>query len=184
MKRIALVLAALLLCGCAADDGQLDRAMNLRAQMVAKEVSFDARIVADYGDKTYEFAMQCRADTDGTLNFSVTEPETIAGISGSVSAAGGKLTFEDTALAFELMADGQLSPVSAPWVLVRTLRSGYLNSCCMEEGMLRVSIDDSYDDDPLHLEIWMDEQDVPKEAEVYWQGRRLLSISVSNFQMS
>ena len=184
MKRfLVLLVAAMFLFGCAAEDGQLDRAMNLRAQMIAKTVSFDAKIVADYGDEIYEFVMECAASVDGELRFTVREPQTIAGIGGTVSATGGKLTFDDTALAFELMADGQINPVSAPWVLVRTLRGGYLTSCCEEDGMLRVSIDDSYEDDALHLEIWLDETDTPKEAEIYWQGRRLLSISVSNFRM-
>lgn len=186
MKRVGLILLAvvLLLGGCTADDGQLDRAMTLRAEMIAKTISFDAKILADYGDKSYEFSMNCQADTDGKLRFTVGEPETIAGISGTVSAAGGKLTFDDVALAFEVMADGQLSPVSAPWVLVKTLRSGYLTSCCEEDGVLRVAIDDSYEEDALHLDIWLDEQDLPKYAEIYWQGRRLLSIMVSNFRMA
>ena len=184
MKRfLVLLVAAMFLFGCAAEDGQLDRAMNLRAQMIAKTVSFDAKIVADYGDEIYEFVMECAASVDGELRFTVREPQTIAGIGGTVSATGGKLTFDDTALAFELMADGQINPVSAPWVLVRTLRGGYLTSCCEEDGMLRVSIDDSYEDDALHLEIWLDETDTPKEAEIYWQGRRLLSISISKFRM-
>ena len=184
MKRLwALVIAVIFLVGCAGEDGQLDRAMNLRAQMNAKTVSFDARVVADYGDETYEFAMECSCGPDGELRFTVKEPQTISGITGAVSATGGKLTFDDTALAFELMADGQLNPVSAPWVLMKTLRGGYLTSCCQEEGMLRVSIDDSYEDDALHLEIWLDEADCPKEAEIYWQGRRLLTVSVTNFRM-
>lgn len=157
--------------------------MNLRAQMIAKTVSFDARILADYGDETYEFAMECSVSTDGELRFTVKEPQSIAGIEGTVSANGGKLTFDDTALAFELMADGQINPVSAPWVLVRTLRGGYLTSCCEEGELLRVTIDDSYEDDALHLEIWLDGEDRPKEAEIYWQGRRLLSVSISNFRM-
>lgn len=184
MKRLALLLlVVMLLVGCSGENADLDRAMVLRAEMIAKEVSFDAQILADYGDQTYEFTMACQVSADGDLRFSLKEPETIAGISGTVSATGGKLTFDDVALAFEVMADGQISPVSAPWVLVKTLRSGYLTSCCEEDGALRVAIDDSYEEDALHLDIWLDQQDLPEYAEIYWQGRRLLSISVSNFKM-
>lgn len=184
MKRILLVLlVTVLLTGCGDTDQQLDKAMELRAQMIAKTVSFDAGITADYGDKSYCFGMKCRVDTKGELTFEVTEPESIAGITGTVSGTGGKLTFDDTALAFGLMADGQLSPVSAPWVVVRTLRSGYLTSCTQEGEMLRLSIDDSYEDDALHLDIWLDAQNIPKTAEIFWQGRRLLSVTVANFTM-
>ena len=151
--------------------------------MISRTVSFDARVVADYGDETYEFTMECSVSPEGELRFTVKEPQTIAGIKGTVSATGGKLTFDDTALAFDLMADGQINPVSAPWVLIRTLRSGYLTSCCEEDGLLRVSIDDSYEEDALHMEIWMDGQDQLREAEIYWRGRRLMLISVGNFRM-
>ena len=177
------MIVVLLLAGCSDTNAELERAMQLRAAMIAKTVCFDCTVTADYGDVSYTFCMRCSVDTAGNLTFEVTKPETIAGISGSVSATGGKLTFDDVALAFELMADGQLTPVSAPWILVRTLRSGYLTSCGMEGELLRVSIDDSYNEDALHLDIWVNGEDQPTLAEIYWQGRRLLSVTVENFIM-
>lgn len=183
MKRIAVVLCVLLLLtGCAGTEGQLDRAMALRSKLLAASgCSFDAVITADYGDLSYTFSMNCSADDQGNLRFSVKEPETIAGISGTVSATGGKLTFDDKVLTFGLMADGLISPVSAPWLLVKTLRSGYLTSCGKEGEYLRLSIDDSYADDALHLDIWLGEGDLPIQSDIYWQGRRLLSVKVENF---
>ncbi len=157
--------------------------MNLRAKMIASDLAFDAKVTADYGDKSYTFSLNCKADTKGTLTFTVLEPASIAGITGQISANRGKLTFEDTALGFELMADGQISPVAAPWVLIQTLRSGYLTSCCREGELLRLSIDDSYEDDALHLDIWLDAGDIPKNADIYWQGRRLLTVEVENFRL-
>lgn len=184
MKRIlCAVFAVLLLTGCTGKNEELDRAMTLRAELLANAVSFDAEITADYGDESYTFSMNCIADTKGELTFTVTAPESIAGISGSISSTGGKLTFDNTALAFQLMADDQISPVSAPWVLMKTLRGGYLTSCNLEGEYLRVAIDDSYEEDALHLDIWLDSNNVPKTAEVYWKGRRLLTVSVSNFTM-
>ncbi len=180
-KLICGLWVLLLLTGCGNQEAQLERAMKLRADLIASAVTFDAEITADYGDKNYTFSMACKAETDGKLTFSVTEPETIAGITGTVGSEGGKLTFDKTALAFELMADGQLSPVSAPWVLMKTLRSGYLTSCTQEEDGLRVAIDDSYQDDALHLDIWLDDKDLPKTAEIYWQGRRLLTVQIKSF---
>ncbi|MBQ7817279.1 MAG: hypothetical protein IJ388_00585 [Oscillospiraceae bacterium] len=182
MKRIAILLCVvLLLTGCSGKNQEMDRAMNLRSKLLAKAVSFDAQITADYGDKTYSFTMNCKADIQGNLTFTVIEPEIISGISGTVSATGGKLKFDDVALAFDLMADGQFSPVSGPWLLMKTLRSGYLTSCCKEGENFRISIDDSYDDDALHLDIWLDGEDVPIRGEIIWQGRRLLTIGVKNF---
>ena len=183
MKRIAVVLCVLLLLtGCAGTQEQLDRAMALRSKLLAASgCSFDAVVTADYGDLSYTFSMNCQGDDQGNLQFSVTEPETIAGISGTVSATGGKLTFDEKALTFGLRADGLVSPVSAPWVLLKTLRSGYLTSCGQEGEYLRLSIDDSYAEDALHLDIWLGEGDLPIQSDIYWQGRRLLSVKVENF---
>ncbi len=182
MKKILCVaLVFLFLCGCGDRENLLDRAMKLRADTLASAVTFDAEITADYGEKSYTFAMSCRSETDGSLSFTVTAPETLSGITGTVGTDGGKLTFNGTALAFELMADGQLSPVSGPWILMKSLRGGYLTSCNLEDGALRVAVDDSYEEDALHLDIWLDGGDLPKYAEIYWQGRRLLTVQITNF---
>ena len=117
------------------------------------------------------------------MTFTVKEPESIAGITGSVSAQGGKLTFDDTALAFDLLAEGQVTPVTAPWLLVKTLRGGYVTSCGMEEEKLRVSIDDSYREDALRLDIWFDNNNVPNHAEILWANRRILSLEITSFEI-
>lgn len=183
MKRFLCIFCFLvLLTGCAGSDDSMDRAMALRAKLLAQSAAFDAVITADYGDKTYSFGASCSVDTQGALTFTVAEPQTIAGITGSISATGGKLTFNDQALAFELLADGQVTPVSGPWILMNTLRSGYLTSCGLEDSRIRLAIDDSYEDDALHLDIWLDENDLPARGEILWQGRRILSIEVKNFK--
>lgn len=182
MKRIIpLLLVLVLLTGCSGQGAELDRAMALRAKMLAQSVTFDAVITADYGDKLYTFRAACEADAKGAVRFTVVEPETIAGITGQISDAGGKLTFDEAVLSFPLLADDQLSPVAAPWVLIRTLRSGYLTSCAAEGGSLRLAVDDSYEEDALHLDIWLNENDLPSRCEILWQGRRILSVSVENF---
>ena len=183
MKKLAAAaLALLLFTGCSGKNAEMERGLNLRAQLLkAAQCRFSCEITADYGEKLYTFSMDCQGDDQGNLTFCVTAPETISGITGSVDDDGGKLTFDGNALAFTLLADGQVSPVSGPWLLMKTLRSGYLTSCGMEDGCLRIAIDDSYADDALHLDIWLDGNDLPTRGEILWQGRRILSVSVKNF---
>lgn len=185
MKRAAAVFCLLvMITGCASSNTELERGMALRSKLLsAKTVSFDAEILADYGDRLHTFAMECQTDSMGNLAFSVSQPETISGITGTISQEGGKLTFDETALHFDLMADETLSPVSAPWILMKTLRSGYLSSAGMEEDCIRLTIDDSYEDDALKLDIWLDENDLPARAEILHDGRKILSLSVSNFRI-
>ena len=185
MKRVGcLLLLLLVLTGCSGKNMELERGLALRSRLLSGQgCSFDITVTADYGDELYSFTMNCQGDSKGNLTFCVIEPESIAGITGTVSEEGGKLTFDDAALEFSLMADGQLSPVSAPWIFLRTLRSGYLTSAGVEDSLLRLTIDDSYEDDALQLDIWLDELDIPIRGEVLYADRRILSMDVSNFQI-
>lgn len=162
----------------------MDQAIALRQKLLgASQCSFGADITADYGDKLCTFSMDCTADTDGTLHFTVTEPETLAGISGEMRQGEGKLVFADTGLAFPLMADGTLSPVSGPWVFLNTLRSGYLRSAGADGDFLQLTIDDSFRDDALQLDIWVTEEGAPVRAEILLGGSRILSLTVRNFRI-
>lgn len=182
MKRIiALLCLAVLMVGCTGKSDELDRAMALRAKMLTQSIRFEADITADYGDKIFQFSVECQANDQGAMTFTVIQPQTIAGVSGKIDSSGGKLTFDDKALSFPLMADEQITPVSGPWVLIKTLRSGYLTSCGRDGEKIRVAIDDSYADDALHLDIWLGEGDLPVRGEILWQGRRILTIDVKNF---
>ena len=182
MKRILPVLVVLvLLCGCGSGQ-EMGRVLSLRERLLTSDgCRFDAVITADYGDETYVFSMNCSFDMEGNMNFTVTDPQSIAGITGTISQAGGKLTFDDQALVFQMLADGMVTPVSAPWLLIKTLRGGYLSSCGNDQDMLRVMIDDSYESNALHLDVWLDGGDVPVRGEILWQGRRVLSVEVRNF---
>lgn len=180
-----ILMAIVMLTGCSGQHQELNRAMTFRASLLSgMGCSFQAVITADYQEELYTFTLDCHADEQGGLSFTVVEPETISGITGVISAQGGKLTFDDDQiLAFETLADGQLAPVTAPWVLVKTLRGGYVRACGMDEQRLRVTIDDSYQEDALQLDIWFTESDVPQYVEILWADRRILSMEVKDFEI-
>ena len=171
----------LLLAGCAKDDS-LDRAMTARSEFQRAACRFRATVSADYGDLIHTFVLECHGDRQGNVDFSVAAPETIADITGTLTGDSGFLTFDNELLAFELLADGQLSPVSAPWILLHTLRSGYLRSCGAWEKGIRLTIDDSYAENAMQVDIWMNDHMDPVAAEILWQGRRILSMKVENFE--
>ena len=180
-KCVGLFLCLVMLTGCFGNNKALERAMGLRAKLLSGGCSFDAEIVADYGDQVYSFGVSCTGDSAGTIQFQVNAPETLVGITGVIEKGTGKLTFEDTAVEFPLLADGQVTPVSGPWLLLKTLQGGYMTSAGMEDGLVRVTVNDSYEEDALQLDIWMDENDFPLRGEVLYDGRRILTIRVSNF---
>ena len=180
---LAAVLTLVLLTGCSNRDAALDRAMALRTELLTSAVTFDAEITADYGDVLHTFSVYCEGDSEGNLGFRVTAPDSISGITGRIGGGEGTLTYSDTVLAFPLLAEDQLSPVSAPWVFYTTLRGGYLSAAGMEDDLLRLTIDDSYEEDALTVDVWLDEKDCPVRAEMVYDGRRILTMQIHNFQI-
>lgn len=183
MRRIIAIFLLLLLTGCSADNSEMDRALAIRNQILKSNgCEFDAQITADYGKDVYRFSMHCVADASGNVTFTVQSPETISGIAGTVSAEGGKLTYDDTVLAFDLLADGQISPVSAPWLFIKTLRGGYISSCGKEGENLLMFVDDSYAEDALHQQILVSSNDVPVRAEIFWKEQCVVTLTISDFR--
>lgn len=185
MRKNLVAVVALILClsGCSNENDGIDRAMALRTRLLSNSCRFTADITADYTDTIACFSMDCQADSQGNITFSVLEPETIRDITGTLGSTGGSLTFDDEALYFDLLADGTISPVSAPWILLMTLRGGYLTGTATEGENLRVTIHDTYEEDALILDIWLDKEDIPVQADIVYEGRRILTVCVRNFSI-
>ena len=185
MKKYAVwILIILLLSGCTGPPNEMERGVELRSKLLqSSRCTFTATITADYGDKIHTFTMNCESDSKGNLAFTVIQPESISGITGTLSGDGGNITFDDAALHFELMADNQLSPISAPWILLKTLRSGNMTSACTENENIRLSMDDSYEENPLRLDLWLNPENKPVQADILYDGRRVLSVCVANFEI-
>ena len=182
MKKLFLFAAVLLiLTGCKNQESYIQRGMDIRDRVTQKRCAFTACITADYGQSSYTFVMECRSGDSGDLSFVVKVPEAISDISGRLTADSGFLTFDDVALAFPLLADGEISPVSAPWIFLNTLRNGYLVAAGEDGVLYRLTLRDSYEDDALHVDVWIDEDNIPQRAEILWQGRSVLSLHIEEF---
>ena len=179
MKKLLAFVLALMLTGCGLSG---DPGLVLRQQLQANPCAFQAEITADYGDSLCVFTMDCQGDDQGNITFSVSSPESIQGITGTIRGGKGALTFEDTALSFPLLADGQLSPVSAPWLLLRVLRSGDLLSQGKDGSFTRLTIRDGYREEDLLADVWLDETGTPVRAEFLHKGRKILSVRLLSFR--
>lgn len=185
MKPMVWILVCVcFLSGCSQQQKPLEQGLTLRQQLLASEgCRFVGEITADYGDKLYAFTLECQGDSQGNVTFQVTAPDTICGISGKLAAEQGKLSFSGTELAFPMMAQGMLSPVGAPWVFLNTLRSGYVRLAGEDGDYLWLTIHDSYREDALQLDIWLDKSLVPVRCEFLQDGRRFLTMDVKSFQL-
>lgn len=185
MKRIAaIVLFLVMLSGCGGNGVSVDRPLQFRKNLnQSSGYTFDAVITADYGNKCYEFELSCKVNNGSEFSFCVVNPETISGISGIISEQSAALTFDDKILVFEMLADGQITPVIAPWLTIRALTSGFISACGTEGELLHVQIDDSFYEIPLKLDVWFDTANHPVRAEILWDGRRILSLEIKNFEI-
>ena len=183
MKRLlAIIFIFLTLCGCNSKVSEIDDALSIRQQLLkAQGCRFIADISADYQDGLYHFTLACETDENGLLQFTVISPEAISGITGNISSQGGKLTFDDKVLAFPLLADGLMSPVSGPWILMQALRSGYIKSSGADGDGVVISINDTYSGESLRTDIYLDNESHIKHADIFWQGKRILSIAIKDF---
>lgn len=184
MRRFfVLLLIVTILSGCSGDRKSIEPGLKLRERLLnGNGCSFEAKITADYGNELYNFSMQCTFDNAGNMTFTVKEPESISGISGKISSESSQITFDDQALAFPLLADDQITPISSPWLLVRTLRGGYLRACEEDNNGIHLIIDDSYEEDALQTDVYLGSENNPLRGEFLFHGRRIISIDVINFK--
>ena len=177
-KLLSCLLCLLFLTGCGKEQSQENTLLQLRSKLQECGCTFSCGITVDYGDCIYTFGMNCAYAPGDGLQFTVIEPESIMDISGRITE--GKLRFDDVSLYFDLLADGMLSPVSAPWVVMQAITGGYLHTTGREEALLRVTLRDSYREDAFTVELWLKEE-IPVSAEIYWEGRRILTLEIEDF---
>ena len=183
MKRLlSLIVFIFMLAGCARTQEDMDRALAFRQRLLNQSgCQFLCDLTADYGDILYKFTLDCKANEKGDISFTVSAPESISGITGTISNSGGKVKFDESVLGFPILSEDLPTPLSAPWLFMTALRSGYIRTCDYEKGKMALTIADTYEEDAILIQIYFDEQDVPVSCEFIWKGRRILSMVISSF---
>lgn len=179
MKRLFPLLLCVFLAGC---QGRQDDAMAFRSRLLrAEQVSFQAEITADYGDRLQGFTLECTSDSDGNVDFQVLAPESIADISGKIAGGEGKLIYDDVTLGFDLMAEDLCSPVSSPWVILKALRQGDLTAVSADGELTRLTVSDTLGNEKIVLDVWLNKENNPVQADICKDGRRYLCVAIKEF---
>lgn len=184
MRKILLVIimTMLLLCGCEKKtDASMQRALDFRsALMGAGECTFSADFTADYEDEIFRFSADCVCGKDG-VTLTVTSPETLSGICAAVEEQDARVIFDETEIALDLMA-GKLAPLSAPYRLFAAWTEDYLQFTGSEDGQLRMTALQGYDDEELTVDTWLNGENIPIRAEIAAEGTTLLFAEITNFK--
>ena len=52
-----------------------------------------------------------------------------------------------------------------------------------EDNLLRIGARDSYEEDALLVDFWLEMEGTPKRAEILFRGRKILTLEIQNFQI-
>ena len=127
---IALVLSA---CGGAREDDPQRQALALRTDYLAAEgCTAKLTVQADYGQRVYTYGVDVTV-TGGESVLCVTAPLELAGLTARVIDGQSQLEYDGATLETgPLDADG-LTPLGAVPMLLECARSGFMDSCAMEQ---------------------------------------------------
>lgn len=179
---LLMLTVSLMLGSCGAEEPNAP--LLLRQQMAGSNgCSFLAEICADYYGYTNSFVLQCQFDGSGEMAFEVLEPESICGITGKIRKDRGELTFDDQIIGFSYLCNDMLSPVSMPWLFVRALQGGVIESSGTWTQGTTINLRDTYDDESFLICCWLDQKHLPVSCEILWQGKRIVTMQLRGFQL-
>ena len=184
-KCLILLLSLLLLCGCTAKKAEPKTpALEFRQKLAeAGGCAFTAELTADYGEQVYVFTLECAYQTGGDGQFTVTAPKELAGIAGTVSAQGSRVTFEDLQLDLGQLANGYVAPLETPWLLGACWSGGYIQSVGKDEDHTVITYLHGYNEGELVVETWLDSAGTPVHCDISYDGRRCLTAEIRQFQL-
>lgn len=161
----------------------LEPAIEFRAALLqAGGCTFHAKIEADFGDRVELFAVDCDCSTDGTARLTITEPETLAGITAAVTERGGKITYDGMSVDFGLLANGNVIPAAAPVLTALSWYGEYISAAGWEDEVYRVTYEKDYDEKRLQIDTYF-KNDLPFSSEVCYNNQRILKLDISDYSL-
>jgi len=190
-KLLALSLLLAALAGCAgAGNSGTEAALELRTKYIgASEVFFKTDMIADYGDKVYDYTLEYSGDgSTGIIN--VISPEEIEGITVEIKKDGLRLGYRGAMIdTGALYADG-LSPVEAFPAMIDAWRTGYVISCrgaqMYEKDCLEITFNlTEYEGAPeVSHTAWFDSATLlPVAGEIISDGRTVLTCKFTDAEV-
>ena len=182
MKRLfvpVLLFFCLLLSACGAKAAENQYKSFSQALSAREDLSFTARLRAEYEDRSVEFTLGYTQEADG-CTVTVLEPALIAGIQAHLSPEGASLEFDGISVDTGALDAYGLTPLSALPVLAETLKSGHLESVWEEDGLLFLQLIYS---DGLYAVAGFDQESMtPVRAELVSDGVVKVVCEIENWR--
>ena len=192
MRKLLLcvLMMTALLTGCGQEKGSEaeELALTIRGEYLAMEAcAAQAAVTADYGQRVYEYKMAVAVNGEETV-LTLSEPETVAGLTARLTGAENLLEFDDVCVETGPMDESGLTPISALPAMLEAARSGYITACALEEdgSLLRVDCGDPAGRPGAGTEtvLWFDTAThALTRGEVSVDGFRVILCEFSEFTM-
>lgn len=159
----------------------MQNAMALRTALLERGCSFTAEISAHLDDGTAEFTLDCTCAPDGTASLCVTDPDSVAGITATVQPGARTASFNDVALDFGLLADGQLAPLAIPQLLYSCWTQEYLREAGKDGERISAVYLSGWGDRELTVEQWLEADGTPVHADLWFGTRNAAEVQIRDF---
>ena len=181
MKRLylPLFLAFTLLLGGCGENAARERFEDFTGELCEKElISFTAELRCEYENKKLDFTLGYEEDGEG-CSVTVVAPELIRGIRAHARAGETSVEFDGVVLDTGPLDDYGLSPMSALPLLVKAMKTGYIDSVWEENGEYAALITP---DDHLNVQLHLDKYTLrPVYAELISDGKVSVFISIKDW---
>lgn len=172
-------------CSGQTSDSGLQRALDFRTALMASAgCAYEARVLADYGERVYDFNLQCEYIPDREAKLTVISPDIISGISAVISSDGTNVEFDGASLDFGEMANGNVAPMTVPFLLGRAWSSEYIHSVGQDGDYILVSYLMGYGDREIVVETWLADDGTPVRCDISHAGTRCITVSISDFKLN
>lgn len=162
----------------------MQKALDLRSSLLSRQTySFSLDVTADFDETVFCFSVDCLAKPDG-VQMTLTAPETISGIKAYCADDGPGVLFDDTRVSLGELAEGNLTPLEAPYLLRKAMEKEYIQCTGPDADRLRITYLLGYGDREITLDVWLDENtNVPVYAEFTYEGRSVVRADITSFQV-
>ncbi len=169
----------LLLCACGADEDITGEIQKLYS--APESAAVNARVRADYGERVYDFALECLFSGDGGT-VTIREPEELEGVTARLAEDGITLCYEEAEVFTGALLPDGMSPVESVAVMLRAWGGGYVTESVRENYggtacravTFRIS-------DTAQVRTWFEEDTLlPLHAEIYSDGFAVILCDFEN----
>ena len=177
-------------CGGAGGGREAEElALSVRGEfLAAPSCAGTASVTADYGRRVYRYELTFTWSGEETV-LALTAPDTVAGLTARLDGEeNSQLEYDGTVLETGPLDDAGLTPLGAVPAVLDALRSGYLDTCTLEEnetGRLLCLLSRDPEEEPgrgRETSLWIDPASrLPVRAEISQDGFRVILCEFSSF---